>query len=164
MIETPRLLLRPFLASDEREFLPNLLCPEFMVYSPSGALDSDRALSRFIELVRGFKENCLGKLAVIEKGSGNIIGYCGIESCEIEGQWFRELGFRLTARSRNRGYATEAARAVLLYERGQGLKELIAFTEPDNVPSINVLSKLGFSKVGHFSYLGMPIVLFELKM
>jgi [ribosomal protein S5]-alanine N-acetyltransferase len=164
MIEAQRLLLRPFVASDEREFLPNLMCPDFMVYSPSGALDSDQAQSRFSELIQGVDENGFGKLAVIEKSSRKIIGYCGTESCVIEDQNVCELGFRLVAEFRNKGYATEAARALLAHEKAQGVIELVAFTEPGNVQSINVLTKLGFVKTGHSSYLDMPIVLFKVKV
>jgi RimJ/RimL family protein N-acetyltransferase len=151
-------------ASDEREFLPNLMSPDFMVYSPSGALDVGRARSRFSELVRSFDHNGLGKLAVIEKSSQKIAGYCGIESCVIEGQSVCELGFRLSTEFRNKGYATEAARALLVYGIEHLLPEVVAFTEPGNVQSINVLNKLGFVEAGRSSYLGMPIVLFKFKM
>jgi ribosomal-protein-alanine N-acetyltransferase len=140
------------------------MCSEFMVFSPSGALDREQAIVRFSELVHGPNEKCLGKLALIEKQNTNIIGYCGIEPCEIEGRNCGELGFRLSLGSRNKGYATEAARAILAYEQDRGRKEVVAIAEPDNVLSIHVLFKLGFTKVCHSSYLGMPVILFELTM
>jgi ribosomal-protein-alanine N-acetyltransferase len=160
MIETPRLTLRPFAPEDEKIAISLLTCPEFMAYSPTGALDFQGAKLRFSALMSGYETNGLGKLAVVVKSSGALIGYCGIEMCEIEGASNAELGFRLQTDYRGVGYATEAARAVL-EQTELASSRVIAFTEPANKPSMKVLEKLGFRRTGESSFGGMAVVLFN---
>src|SRR5690606_14433324 len=130
-----RLMLRPFAPEDESVAISLLRCPEFMAYSPTGALDQNGAKQRFSELMASFDRKGLGKLAVVAKSSGTIIGYCGIEMCEIEGSTKPELGFRLHMNHRRMGYATEAAAAVL-HQAEPVLSSVIAFAEPANKSSI----------------------------
>lgn len=160
MIETSRLTLRPFIPEDERVAIPLLMCKEFMAYSPTGALDAGGAKQRFFELIGSYRQNGLGKLAIVVKSSGALVGYCGIEMCEIDGTEKPELGFRLLASHRGMGYATEAATAVL--KRAESFsKSVIAFTEPANKPSMRVLEKLGFMPIGESSFEGMLVVVFK---
>lgn len=163
MIETSRLTLRPFAPEDESVAVSLLRCPEFMAYSPSGALDTKGAKQRFSELMASCERNGLGKLAVVVKSSGTIIGYCGIEMCEIEGARKPELGFRLHMDHRGMGYAAEAAAAVL-HQAEPVLSSVIAFAEPANKSSIRVLEKLGFRPTGKSCFKGVAVVLFSLGM
>ena len=164
MIETSRLILRPFCEEDEFDFLPALMCQDFMAFSPSGALSSQQAKVRFRELVEGYRINGFGKIAIILKENQQIIGYCGIEPCEIDGIRELELGYRLVKNFRCFGYATEAAKALLNFESQRGRNNIIAFTEPTNQPSINVLNKLGFQKYGTSVFHGMSVILFRLEI
>lgn len=157
MIHTSRLILRPFTQDDKTSAVSFLMCPEFMVYSPTGALEEDAAEQRFNNLVLNYQINGFGKMAVVLKSDGMLIGYCGIEACEIDGCKQLELGFRLGTKYRGHGYATEAAKALL---EANTLVNVIAFTEPSNKRSIKVLLKLGFQQTGNSSFEGMPVILF----
>jgi RimJ/RimL family protein N-acetyltransferase len=56
-----------------------------------------------------------------------------------------DLGFALRPPFWGRGYAFEAASAVLAHARGPlGLRRIVAVTALDNAPSIQLLDKLGF--------------------
>jgi ribosomal-protein-alanine N-acetyltransferase len=58
-----------------------------------------------------------------------------------------EIGWRLAAAHRGRGYATEAARAVLAHAFGAlGLREVVSFTVPANAASRRVMEKLGMTR------------------
>jgi ribosomal-protein-alanine N-acetyltransferase len=59
-----------------------------------------------------------------------------------------EIGWRLAATHWGRGYATEAARAVLAhgFER-LGLREIVSFTTTENVRSRHVMEKLGMRRL-----------------
>ena len=46
-IETPRLLLRPFEVADESFVVATLMDEDFMVFSPSGAVEITTAKQRF---------------------------------------------------------------------------------------------------------------------
>lgn len=60
-----------------------------------------------------------------------------------------ELGFAFLPAGRGKGYATEAARAVIDFGRHSlGLQRIAAITAPDNRDSIKVLEKLGFRYEG----------------
>ena len=160
LIQTPRLYLRPFSKEDEQK-AASLLCNEaFMAFSPTGALNINQARVRFAQILKSYEKNGIGKFAVIEESSKYLIGYCGIESCEIDGESHLELGFRLCVNYRGLGYATEAASAVLRYAMAQGIEKVIAFTEPGNQASINVLQKLGFRAYRKSFFSDMPVVLF----
>jgi RimJ/RimL family protein N-acetyltransferase len=57
-----------------------------------------------------------------------------------------EIGWRLNRDARGRGYATEAARAVMDHGlRELGLREIVADIHPHNSASIRVASKLGMT-------------------
>lgn len=62
-----------------------------------------------------------------------------------------ELGYRLARSAWGRGFATEAARAVMDWAfspSGPGLTKLIAVTYPENAASQRVLEKIGMHRVG----------------
>jgi len=78
-----------------------------------------------------------------------FIGFVGISPIE-QGFDFApcvEVGWRLKQSTWGRGYASEAAQAALAYGFNTiGLKEIISMTAVINVPSENVMRKLGMVK------------------
>jgi ribosomal-protein-alanine N-acetyltransferase len=160
-ILSERLLLRPFLPEDEAAVIRLLTNPDFMVYSPSGALTGPSARVRFDELCKSYHQYGFGKFAVLLRDSPVLLGYCGVEQCEIDGALQVELGFRLHSAYRGQGYATEAGRAFLEWYHNGYQKPVIAFTEPSNKPSIRVLEKLGFAELKKSSFMQMPVTVFH---
>ena len=60
-----------------------------------------------------------------------------------------EIGYVVRAENRNRGYATEAARAMLAWaHREHGVTHFVSGVEPDNMPSLRVTDKLGYKPTG----------------
>ena len=60
-----------------------------------------------------------------------------------------ELGFGTHTDYRNRGYASEAARALVDWGLAQpDVERVIAKCDPDNYPSMRVLEKIGMQRVG----------------
>lgn len=160
IIETQRLLLRPFELADEETFFAQITDPDFMQYSRAGALSDVAARENFTKRL-ALSKTQFSKLAIIEKSSGQHIGYCGVDRCELEGKQELELGYRLIASARAKGYATEAARAVLDYYQQQGITDIIAFTAHGNEPSQAVLKKLGFAFFKASEIESFPILLFH---
>lgn len=158
-IETPRLLLRPFVAEDRDITIDLLQNDAFMAYSPTGAMNACLAQQRFEQLMS--KSTAFGKLAIIENATGHLIGYCGLEEYTYQQQTILELGYRLTPETRGNGYAIEASRAVLNYAKQQGIERVLALTEPNNIPSQKILLKLGFTSIDSGCYQGMPVEYFE---
>jgi len=66
-----------------------------------------------------------------------------------------EVGYRMPQSSWGKGYATEAARAVLEYGFNvAGFDEITAVTHPDNPASQHVLGKAGLKRGGTLNYNG----------
>lgn len=83
-------------------------------------------------------------LSVERRDDGDVIGYCGLFTVEGRPADEPEIAFELLADAQGRGYATEAARAVVAHARATGLRRLWADVWGWNRPSLRVLAKLGF--------------------
>ena len=86
-----------------------------------------------------------GPYAVVEWGSMDVIGYCGLFYFpDVNGHPEIEIGYRLARSSWGEGIATEAARAVRDFAFNTlNIKRLIAMIEPANTASIRVAEKIG---------------------
>lgn len=115
-----------------------------MVFS-SGVLTATAAHERFDEMLVRAAELSFAKQPVIERPSKTIVGYAGVNWCELEGLRRLEFGWRLVPEARGLGYATEAGRVLLdlAAETFQG--EILAIIDPLNHASRGVALKLGFT-------------------
>lgn len=95
----------------------------------------------------GGGEPGMGLRLVTSRSTGTPLGLCGL----MRKPWLDgpDLAYAFVPEAEGRGYATEAARAVLdsgLHEAG--LERVQAVVIPENVGSIRVLEKLGFRREG----------------
>ncbi len=131
--------------------VPMWMDSAFMEFS-GGVMTQAEANARFDRLVSFADEVPFAKQPVIERSSGRIVGYSGVDTAEFEGQTWLEYGYRLGPSARGNGYATEAAAALLgLAERSvTEPTTVLAIIDPRNEPSQNVARKLGFDwwKIG----------------
>jgi RimJ/RimL family protein N-acetyltransferase len=89
----------------------------------------------------------------VERATGDFVGCCGLRPSRENLAATAELGFQLVPEKWGNGYATEAATAAVRYGLGAlRLTQLFAGHHPDNIPSCNVLTKLGFQQVGEHWY------------
>jgi len=87
-----------------------------------------------------------GLLAMILKETGEVIGDCGPVWHEPEGPPEVEIGYHVRRDCWNRGYATEAARAVRDYAFTRlGCDHVISLIRPENLPSRRVAEKNGLT-------------------
>ena len=87
-------------------------------------------------------------LAVERKGTWDVIGYCGLVPGGHGSPEEPELAYELLRAVHGRGYATEAARAVVTWASEAGYRRLWAGVRDWNVASRRVLDKLGFHETG----------------
>jgi RimJ/RimL family protein N-acetyltransferase len=87
----------------------------------------------------------LALLPIRRRDEGDFIGYCGLTvgRSTVEEP---EIAYELLRRAHGRGYATEAARAVLDAAIATGRKRLWSTVRTWNTPSFRVLEKLGFER------------------
>jgi RimJ/RimL family protein N-acetyltransferase len=140
-IETERLYLRTWMPGDVDEALETYGDPEVMKYT-GGAPRTRETMAALIERMMAVCESgALGFWPVIEKSSGAIVGVCGIN--RIDGEANVEIGWMLRRSVWGKGYATEAALAVLAYARDKRIDPVYAFVELRNARSIAMFPRLG---------------------
>ena len=167
-IETERLILRKFAEEDvDRLFLLDSN-PEVMKYigmPPLSAVEESKEVVKMI--MQQYEENGVGRLAVIEKQSGLLIGWSGLKlntSVVNNHQNFYELGYRFLPETWGKGYATESGRASLKYGFNDLKAEIIyAYVHSHNEASNQVLNKLGFEKTSEFTEPDGVCFWYELK-
>lgn len=141
---TERLEIRRPIETDRQRFVDLFTDDEFMVFA-DGVLDEVSAQARFDEMLVRVGEMPYAKQPVIERASGAVLGYVGVNRFEFEGTLELEFGWRLAAVARGKGYATEAAEAVIaLIESSSFVGTVFAMIDPTNEPSQRVAKKLGF--------------------
>jgi RimJ/RimL family protein N-acetyltransferase len=143
MVLTPRLEVRLPVEADRERFVQLFRDERFMVFS-AGVLDSDSAHRRFDEMLQRAAELPFAKQPIIERRTGSIIGYSGVNTFEFEERLRLEYGYRLVPEARGKGYATEAGRALLTLAEETFSGEILAMIDSRNIPSQNVARKLGF--------------------
>lgn len=85
-----------------------------------------------------------GIWVVIEKSSGKLIGRAGLS--DRDGYDTTEIGFIFDKKYWGQGYAYEVCSAITKYAKEELLMEkLISFTKKENLRSIRLLERLGFS-------------------
>jgi RimJ/RimL family protein N-acetyltransferase len=142
-IETDRLYLRAW-ADADKQWLNEL--HREREPGRGGAPETLEETARIVgRIVERAAETGICVLPVVRKEDGVAIGYCGL----IEGRSSidePEIAYELFRVHHGRGYATEAARAVVTAARETGRSRLWATVGEWNAPSFRVLEKLGFER------------------
>lgn len=145
VIETARLRLRA-LTFDDADFIRALLNePGWIQYIGDRQVRSLEDARAY--LARGplamYAEHGFGLLCIEERSTATRVGICGLIRRPTLADV--DLGYALLAQFHGRGYAAEAAAAVLQHGvRTLGLARIVAVTSLDNARSIALLEKLGF--------------------
>jgi RimJ/RimL family protein N-acetyltransferase len=151
VIRTERLVVRPFEPGD-LEALHDMRSREEVVrflYEPPSTLEVDRArLARRMGNVRfAITGDGIGLAAVRDEA---VVGDYSLFLLSAEHRQ-AEIGFVVHPDHQGRGYATEAAAALLeLAFDGFGMHRVIGRLEARNTPSARVLEKLGMRREAHF--------------
>lgn len=147
VLETERLLLRPFSFADRQVFFELIGYKEplpFIFPAPLNQLESDHLL------VHEFLKNPLGVWAIEVKGTGQLVGAIRLEKINpTEGR--AEVGYFIGQAAWGQGYATEALKTLTFFAFQEfGLKDLVIMTHLDNRASQRVAQKAGFRYVKQF--------------
>ena len=88
-----------------------------------------------------------GAWYVVRREDRLLVGAVGLKGRPTEGT--AEIGYTLVAEAHGRGYATEAARALVDWAFAHPeVRRVCAQTFPHHTPSIRVMERLGFSYAG----------------
>ena len=147
VLETPRLLLRPWQESDREPLRRMNADPQVMEFfaAPLTPAETGAMIAR---MLAHFARHGFGFFAAELRATGEFIGFAGISHVPFEAHFTPcvEIGWRLAAAHWNQGFATEGARACLRYAfQDLALTEVVAFTVPANRRSRRVMEKLGMT-------------------
>src|SRR5207247_2379530 len=143
ILETSRLILRPFAANDLDRLAELMANKDFMRFS-MGPMTLEQTQGFLDKLIGWDREGLPSQFAMIFRSSGTVLGYCGFFHHEVDGRNEIEIGYRMQREFWNCGLTTEAARAV----RDHGFRQLrlervISLIHLDNYASRRVAEKNG---------------------
>jgi len=157
-IETERLILRELRIGDLDGMFELDSDPEVHRYLGNKPIKNKNEAKKTIEnVLNQYKERGIGRWAVMEKHTGDFIGWSGIRlNTEYNMNGFTtyyDVGYRLIKRFWGKGYATESGKAAVDYAFNVlNLPELYATTEIGNQASHNALLKTGLKYVEDFYF------------
>jgi RimJ/RimL family protein N-acetyltransferase len=165
ILETERLVLRNWLESDVNHYLVLAGDVGYHCFSRPGRFlvhTAEEANAKVRERMLLFKERKLGKFPIFLRATGEFIGTCGLEPFDLGGRSEVELGYRLCLNFWGRGYAKEAAAAILGHAFADlKLARIMAFVLPQNKASVRILGQLGFQYLRDFVHADLPHRLYE---
>lgn len=140
-----RLVLREFLPSDDdavQTYASDPVVTQFLLWGPNTIEDTRGFIADAIEHSRNPRRTIF-ELAVVHSRSQTLIGGAGLSVTGAE----RDegvIGYVFNRDFWSRGYATEAAKALLRFGFEQlGLRRISATCDSGNVASATVLTKAG---------------------
>jgi RimJ/RimL family protein N-acetyltransferase len=146
LIETERLVLRPWREEDGAEFVRVTNTPAVMVHLGGVREPYDgRALVAGKQALQ--REHGFCFWLAERKSDGAILGFCGLEPCGV-GPVANdiEIGWRLREDAWGHGYAKEAALASLAWAWANlPVPRIVAITIPANMPSWGLMRRIGMT-------------------
>jgi len=158
---TARLVLRPVGERDRDALAAHWRRPDVRRFLFDGEVLSREEIDGIVESgMRGFAEGGPSWLWVIREAGGEaLVGTAGLRPLEDLGP---ELVYSLEPAFWGKGYATEAAAAVLEHALGPlGLPEVLAEVDEGNAASVAVVERLGMSRFDVVAGLLGPMIRFR---
>jgi RimJ/RimL family protein N-acetyltransferase len=149
ILRTDRLIIREF-SEDDVEFVVRLLNEDsFLRFIGDKGVRSNEDATNYLKNgpIASYVENGYGLFHVSLSKSNLPIGMCGL--IMRMGEEYPDIGFAFLNEYQKNGYAHEAANAILNYGYTQlQLDPIVAFVNPDNERSIDLLERLGMTYAG----------------
>jgi ribosomal-protein-alanine N-acetyltransferase len=147
VLETSRLQLRHVAPSDGSFFVRLLNDPSWLENIGDRGIRSEADAASYITntVVAHYQTYGFGMYAVQLRSTMHPIGVCGLLQRDFLSA--PDLGFALLPDYVGKGYASEAARALLQHaQQNLGIGRLYAITKGGNQRSISLLDRLGFRR------------------
>ena len=170
-IETERLIIREIRKSDLEGMFALDSSTEVHKYLGNKTIKTKEEAEKIIKFIQQqYKERGIGRFAVIEKASGNFIGWSGFKlnqgnKEEVNGfQNFIDIGYRFIPKYWKKGYGLEAAIACLDYGFNTlNFDVIYGSADIKNAGSNKILQKIGLQFVNEFTFENIKANWYELK-
>ena len=153
-IETERLLLREWLPADAAFYI-NMNQDAAVMEFFAAKLTEEQSILHIERIRKQIKNTGYGLFAIERKEDKAFIGFTGFSHPAFDAFFTPcvEMGWRIAHHYWNKGYATEAAKACLVFGfQKMGWKDIYSFTSVLNTRSENVMKKTGMHKEGEFDH------------
>ena len=166
MLQTDRLLLRPYTLEDYNPYLAMCSDEEVVRYLGGQVLSPEDAWNRVLRYAGHWSLLGYGVFAVFELATKKYIGETGI--CDFHrglGRSFDQAGeaaWVFSRQSRGRGFAFEAANAAHnWFYQLKGESRTVCLIHPENQSSFRLADKLGYREFGKATYKDSSVVMLE---
>ncbi len=142
--------LLPFQEEDAEALYALRSDKDFMKYL---GMDPYHSMSQAEEMVQsniqGFKEQTNLSWKISPMDSTQLIGYIGLWRF-FKDHFRAEIGFGLSSDFRGKGMMSDCILHICKYAfKSMNINSISADVDPDNIPSIKLLEKVGFQHEGH---------------
>lgn len=166
VLDTGRLRLRAHRAEDHAERVAIWSDPEVTRFIGGRTLTAEEVWRRFLQYMGLWSVLGYGYWAVEEKATGRYIGDIGFADFRREMEpslhGMLEFGWVLAPHAHGKGYASEAVAAAVAWgEQHFGGRRAVCIISPENLPSIRVAEKAGFTHWQDTLYHGSPTIVFS---
>jgi ribosomal-protein-alanine N-acetyltransferase len=163
-LETARLVIREYTLGDVDVLAEVFADPKVLWWEPA-PWTRDQTAAYVGQAIARYRDDGIGEYAVVRRSDGRLIGNCGPAMRDIGGRRLPELGWDLRSDEWGKGYATEAARAVLEYAAAElGLSRLYSLILPENERSRGVATRLGMTLERRLVWHGRPHDLWVIEL
>ena len=147
LITTSKIILREVKMSDDEQILSAMSCPQVHAMHSNGFNDISDVRRYILVLKQEYQNGNFRTLAIAEKITNELCGTITIDKHKFIPR--AELGYWISMPHRNKGYASEAVKAVIEYCFSKlDLKRVQAVHNIDNPASGRVLEKAGMTYEG----------------
>lgn len=150
ILSTKRCILRELSPEDANSLFAICVKPEICNFLKDFTADpmiEKEKLNAYIKNIYPFYG--FGLWGVYLKDKNRLIGRCGIEWKELDGDSVYELGYLIDPGHQRNGYGHEIVAATIEYCLNRlAIPKITAFIAPENTPSIQLAERVGMNKVG----------------
>lgn len=168
ILETERLLMRPFQATDNQAMFAMDSNPNVHQYLGNQPLIEIAQCDEYIKSIqKQYIDYGIGRFVVVIKETQEIIGWAGLKfitTSENNHTNFYDIGYRFAETYWRKGYGFEAAKAWLDYAFNEmKIPAVYASAHIDNAGSNRILQKIGLKKTVQYQHHNLPCYWYELK-
>ena len=145
MLTTERLIIRPFQEDDYHDLYEYLSLKETYRFEPGESISLEEAKKLCLERAKGTDFWAV----TLKDRNKKLIGH--VSFIPAVPLFFKtwEIGYIFNPAFQNKGYATEAARAIIAHAfTEQKAHRIVGYCAPDNIASWRVLEKCGMKREG----------------
>lgn len=146
MLETERLLMRPFTADDLEKLIELRSDEEVIKYLGGRTLQNPESLATRLQFyIDCYEKYGFGMSAMIWKETGEMFGWSGLQP--LDGTDEIEVGYGMIKEFWGKGIGLEAAQAWLEFGfKEKNLERIVAVAAPENTGSWRIMEKCGMKR------------------